>query len=226
MSKRRDERELDRMLYRPLDGRRELAELEAEAERVRRGTVAVAGVLGAVAAGLLGLNLLTTAGNTGADIAGRWWSLFPILSLAFAAAPLLAKQLWVVPRALEAQRRLLAERGLLIEGPEVAVVEERLAARIAGQARPQPELGQRLAQARLESAELVRSFGAGAARGADSPEQIRVRARLAAYRVALGNLEIDALLEPGFLDSPSALAALAQAARHLRRQPDTSRPER
>jgi TolB-like protein/Tfp pilus assembly protein PilF len=197
------------------------AELEVLAEEVtRRGdkVKVVLQIMTGLAALLVIINLGTTAFNPLLNTPERLWSVIAVLSLGLVMAFPVIRDLWLRPRALEAQRSFIAQRDLHSHALAVQAAERRLGEVLESLSPRRRELEEVLAAGKRASGRLLeptdgrRSVISGLAlRGA----------RLDTYRVALGSLEIDALLQPEFLRSAAAAKALEAAVGQLAASEET-----
>lgn len=173
----------------------------------------------AVAGILVLVNLTTTGFRSGADPPERFFSLFFILGVATVWTPGVVRRLWAYPRLLAAQRCLLRHRGLIAdEGPDALGEEiERLVARIRKRLATLEQddglltCAERRAYVLLgELAECVDGVTTGL-RERRRIEQLRLRSRLEAFRVALAGMEAEELLRPDFYSGGGYREALADA---------------
>jgi TolB-like protein/Tfp pilus assembly protein PilF len=176
---------------------------------------------------LLVANLLTTASASGLDRVDRWWSLPVVLVFAWVVAIVAVRSLWLRPRVGGVQAELLAQRGLRILEIRLDQLVQRIGERLAALPSRIPELEETLtrghAEARRQLEQFLgapdadrRSSYADLALGENDPLQLvaereQVTLRLDACWIALGNLEIDSLLQPGYFDSPAATTAMSRA---------------
>lgn len=191
-----------RLLRRPLANGEELERLAAWVAGRRERTAARLRFALVLAAVLVAINLFTTFPRSGVEPAGRLFSLVAILGVTVLWTPGLVRKLWAHPRLVAAQRQLLRHRGLVAgEGPEALGEEiERLARRIHGRLAAVGRDDAPLADAERRAHELLDRL-ATAEEGATTgfrhrlrAEQLTLRSRLEAFRVALATIEVEALL--------------------------------
>jgi TolB-like protein/Flp pilus assembly protein TadD len=157
---------------------------------------------------LIVLNVFVRPEASQAALAAKWWSAIPLLTFALLAAILAARGLWLAPRTLEAQRRLVTARPL--HGPLAGarLVEEGVLRRLESLPTRRPDLEVTLGEGHEEAERMVQERFVKARR---EVEIKRRAARLDAYRIALGIPEINAVLQPGFFESPALARELAAA---------------
>jgi TolB-like protein/Tfp pilus assembly protein PilF len=176
---------------------------------------------------LLVANLLTTASASGLDRIDRWWSLPIVLVFAWVVVIVAVPALWLRPRVGGVQAELLARRGLRVLEIRLDELVRRIGERLAALPSRNRELEETLTRGHAEARrQLERFLGAAGANGPRSDagltlggtdplqlvaEREQVTLRLDAYWIALGNLEIDTLLQPGYFDSPAATTAMSRA---------------
>ena len=232
-------------LRRPVRGLDELKWL-LEWIRYKRGrALLLLGLAALLVAVLFVVNLFTTARASGLDAGDRWWSLLVILLLGWPVLIIAVRALWLRPRVGAVQSKLLARRGL--RGLEIRLDArvKRIGGRLEALRPRMPQLEEILAEGHSEAQRQLERFLAlpdrdstpggwwqavGLARGGADPmaplqlvaarEQVRVR--LDAYHCALGNLEIDALLQPDYFDSTAGATAMSRALGLL--QPEAAGP--
>lgn len=199
-------------LYEPVADAADLAALQEQVAR-RSAQIRILLQIMAASAGLLVIiNLATTAFDPLLTATERSWSAIAVLSLGLVAAVLAAHQLCLRPRALEAQRRLIAQRDLHAHALAVHDVERTLGERLESLSPRRPELEETLAAGKKASGRLLGSADGQCPVATDLATR---GAELDAYRVALGSLEIDALLQPGFFQSATSAEALKDAVGQL-----------
>lgn len=215
------------LLRRPVQGAQELGSLQEWITRKRDRTTLLLRVAIVLVVAILVTNLFTAFRSTAAEPIDRWWSLLLILLCSWPVAIFAVRDLWLRPRLGAAQAELLAERGLGALRIRLDAQVQHLGKRLASLAPRLPELEETLARAHGEARHrLERLSRAGEVgglenegdfdtQGADPLESVARRERLTvrvdAFRIALGNLEIDALLQPDYLSSPAASTAMSRA---------------
>jgi serine/threonine-protein kinase len=130
--------------------------------------------------------------------------LIPMLLAAVVWTPTAVRRLWTQPRILSAQRRLLQHRGLAdgegveLLGDEIRRLVRRIRKRLAALGGDEAGLieAERRAQRLLERLAEGEEGATTAFRERLRSEQSRLRARLEAFRVALVDVEVEALLRP------------------------------
>ncbi len=204
---------LRKLLKRPLASAAELAELEARFARSRRRWRRFGYVLAALAAFLVFVNLMTTAFQPGVSLADRIWSLNVVTLIAAFWTPFFFRAIWGRRRRIQAQRRLLRQRGLLSDGTsdvaEVAEALDLLVERIAALLVGRKDLADLLADATERARAMCRRLEEGSLDEASAEHD---RAVLTAFRFALATFEIDAFTRPGYVASAKAAKALRRAA--------------
>jgi TolB-like protein len=195
-------------LWRPVEDTAALVRLTATVSWEAKKTKAILYLLLGMAGLLIVLNVFARPEASQAALAARWWSAIPLLTFAVLAAILATRGLWLAPRALEAQRRLVTARPL--HGPLAGarLVEEGVLRRLESLPTHRPDLEVTLAEGRDEAERMVQE------RFVKAPKEVEIKrraARLDAYRIALGIPEIDAVLQPGFFESPTLARELAAA---------------
>ena len=205
--------------YEPLAGVDELHRLERrwlhDQATFRRWLLGAA----ALAVLLVALNLLGTAFDPALSRALRAWSLFPVLTLALLLTPLATRDYWLRCRALVAQRRLLAHRGLLGRESDIRAAEERIGEELSALSPTDSRAEAALRAARKESRRLLDKLsriGLERRRHRESGQQRdqserRLITRLDAYEQALETISVEAVLEPTLLSSGAATEALERA---------------
>lgn len=184
-----------KLLKRPLESAAELETLAAwVAERRARflSRTRDLGIVLALAALLLAL------------FQGPVELVMPMLMVLVLWTPTAVRRLWTHPRVLAAQRRLLQHRGLADGGGVESLADEirrlvkRIRQRLAARGGDDAGLIEAERRAHLLLDRLAESEeGATTAfRERLRSEQVRLRARLEAFRVALVDVEVEALLQP------------------------------
>lgn len=212
-----------RLLRRPLESAEELDRLAAWVAERRDHLLARLRVGGAVAGILVLVNLLTTAFQSGVDRPGRVFSAIVIFAVAAVWTPGAVRRFRTHPRLLAAQRQLLGHRGLIADfgpdslGDEIERLAGRIRKRLAVLERDDRALADAERRAWVLLAELAENEDGETTglRERRRTEQIRLRSRLEAFRVALANIEVEDLLSPGFFEDDRAREALAAAANLL-----------
>lgn len=192
-----------RLLRRPLESAEELDRLAARVAGRRQRVTARLPLALVAAAALVVINFFTTFLRSEAEPAARLFSLIAILGVTFLWTPGLVRKLWAHPRLVAAQRLLLRHRGLVAgEGPEALGEEiERLMRRIRKRFAALGSDDAPLADAERRARELLGRLATveeGATTGFRErlrAEQLALRSRLEAFRVALATMEVEALLE-------------------------------
>jgi hypothetical protein len=207
---------LRQLVKRPLANAAELTELERLYLRSSGRWYRFGGCLGFVALLLFLINLLTSAFEP-VPLAERTWSLNVIFAIVAFWTPFFVRALWGRQRLLQAQRRLLRQRGLADDGTsdigEVAEAVELLVERIERILSSRPDLAEVLRGAAGRAQELCRQL---AEESVDETASLDERAALTAFRFELASFEIDAFTRQGYLQSDDATAALGHAAALLR----------
>lgn len=200
-------------LWLPVADSAALAELETAVSRRVVAARRIVYLLLGIGGFLVLLNLLTRSTEPQLTFLVRWWSIMPLTSLALLAVLPALAWVWLLPRALETQRRLLAMRPLHAPSAEVLAAGERLRRRLAGLPGKHPELEAELESGLALSRRLVE---APAATSTETEEMDRRAVVLETYRATLGNLEIDAALGSAFLGSTDSARRLECALEPLR----------
>jgi len=218
---------------RPVRGTEELAWLLDWVRYRRERTVRLLWWGGGLAGVLLLVNLFATLRSSGPEPVDNWWSVVLVLLLIWPVAVLAVRSLWLRPRVGAVQSELLAQRGLRSLEIRLDTRVERIGGRLEALRPRVPELEERLTEGHSEARRQIERFlgqGAGTAESA-VPESAapksadplalvaeceQTKLRLDAYRFALGNLEIDALLQSDYFDSPAASTAMSRALGLLR----------
>ena len=202
-------------LYRPVTDEADLDRVAGEVARERVSFIAHAGVWAVCSVGFVFLNLVTTFWQE-PELPARLWSIFPVLGWGIGVATHAAHALLAAPRALTAQREVLALSGLpepqrgglteLLDDLRRSASFVKSAVRALSPPRIDLEASlegaerevERLAHALLRIEEGLRS---DATRRAErgrvaslTSERERLRGALEQLRVTLSNLEIDLLL--------------------------------
>ncbi|MFQ5527074.1 MAG: tetratricopeptide repeat protein [Thermoanaerobaculia bacterium] len=160
-------------------------------------------------------NLYMTFRPGGPEPGDRWWSLLFVSLLAWRAAMVTVRSFWLRPRVAAVQTELLARRGLRALELRLDGRVRRIGERLEALDSRVPELEESLAQGHAEARRQIGRFLGAAPEPADALALVAEREQatlgLDAYRLALGNFEIDTLLEPGYLDSQAAATAMSRA---------------
>ena len=169
-------------MYEPVESVEELDTLDARAARGRTKLSVVLRIATVAMLIVCAINLVTTAFSSDLLLAARFWSVFVLLSVSLTLLVPTVFVLVVHPRALEAQRRLLADRRLLGLQSEILGAENRLVDLLSSLNPPEPRLEEILAAARRESPTLL-----AIAAGGDPRLPVRAAARSRPSACAAGN---------------------------------------
>jgi TolB-like protein/Tfp pilus assembly protein PilF len=224
---RESRRRFRALLRRPVRGSEELTWLLEWIRYKRDRTRLLLGLVALLALILLVINVFTAVRAGGLDSADRWWALVTVLVLGWPFPLIAVRALWLRPRVGAVQTQLLARRGLSALEIRLEALTDRIGERLEELPSRVPELEETLARGRDELRRRLdrhrRAFDSDGRRtaagvapwGIDPPSIVAAREqitlRLDAYRIALGNLEVDALLQPDYFESPAAATAMSRA---------------